>query len=71
MRSPPGDGGKGTLRGRKRTLQNDPTLLADLDELNTGPTATWNRESLLRWTTNGIRQSTVALRSFGEAAVTD
>jgi hypothetical protein len=52
--------------GRKRTLQKDPTLLADLEGL-VEPSASGDPESPLRWTAKSVRQLAGALQGMGHA----
>ncbi len=52
--------------GRKRTLEKDPTLLADLEGL-VEPTASGDPESPLRWTSKSVRQLAGALQGMGHA----
>ena len=52
--------------GRKRTLDKDPTLLADLEGL-VEPTASGDPESPLRWTSKSVRQLAGALQRMGHA----
>ena len=52
--------------GRKRTLEKDPTLLADLEGL-VEPTASGDPESPLRWTSKSLRQLAEALQGMGHA----
>jgi len=52
--------------GRKRTLDKDPTLLADLEGL-VEPTASGDPESPLRWTSKSVRQLAAALQGMGHA----
>jgi len=52
--------------GRKRTLEKDPTLLADLEGL-VEPTASGDPESPLRWTSKSLRQLAGALQDMGHA----
>jgi len=53
--------------GRKRTIEKDPTLLADLEAL-VEPTASGDPESPLRWTAKSLRQLAAALQAMGHAA---
>jgi Rhodopirellula transposase DDE domain len=52
--------------GRKRTIDKDPTLLADLEAL-VEPTASGDPESPLRWTAKSVRQLAAALQVMGHA----
>jgi hypothetical protein len=52
--------------GRKRTLEKDPTLLADLEAL-VEPTTSGDPESPLRWTSKSVRQLAAALQGLGHA----
>ncbi|MGH7310820.1 MAG: ISAzo13 family transposase, partial [Candidatus Rokuibacteriota bacterium] len=52
--------------GRKRTIEKDPTLLADLEAL-VEPTASGDPESPLRWTSKSVRQLAAALQAMGHA----
>jgi Rhodopirellula transposase DDE domain len=52
--------------GRKRTIDKDPTLLADLEAL-VEPTASGDPESPLRWTAKSVRQLAAALQAMGHA----
>jgi Rhodopirellula transposase DDE domain len=52
--------------GRKRTIDKDPTLLADLEAL-VDPTAAGDPESPLRWTAKSVRQLAAALQVMGHA----
>src|SRR6266849_774826 len=52
--------------GRKRTIEKDPTLLADLEGL-VEPTASGDPESPLRWTSKSVRQLAAALQAMGHA----
>jgi hypothetical protein len=52
--------------GRKRTIDKDPTLLADLEGL-VEPTAAGDPESPVRWTSKSVRQLAGALRTMGHA----
>ena len=50
--------------GRKRTIEKDPTLLADLEGL-VEPTASGDPASPLRWTSKSVRQLATALQAMG------
>ena len=50
--------------GRKRTLDKDPTLLADLEGL-VEPTAAGDPQSPLRWTSKSVRQLAETLQGMG------
>ena len=50
--------------GRKKNLQKDPTLLADLEGL-VEPTASGDPQSPLRWTSKSVRKLAVELRAMG------
>ncbi|MGH2372046.1 MAG: ISAzo13 family transposase [bacterium] len=52
--------------GRKRNIEKDPTLLADLEGL-VEPTASGDPESPLRWTSKSVRQLAAALQAMGHA----
>jgi hypothetical protein len=52
--------------GRKRSIDKDPTLLADLEAL-VEPTASGDPESPLRWTAKSVRQLAAALQAMGHA----
>ena len=52
--------------GRKRTLEKDPTLLADLEGL-VEPTASGDPQSPVRWTSKSVRQLAAALQAMGHA----
>jgi hypothetical protein len=52
--------------GRKRTLDKDPTLLADLEGL-VEPTAAGDPQSPLRWTSKSVRQLAGTLQGMGHA----
>jgi Rhodopirellula transposase DDE domain len=50
--------------GRKRTLERDPTLMADLEGL-VEPTASGDPMSPLRWTAKSVRQLAASLQRMG------
>ena len=50
--------------GRKRTIDKDPTLLADLEGL-VEPTASGDPMSPLRWTSKSVRQLAASLQGMG------
>lgn len=50
--------------GRQRTVEKDPTLLANLEGL-VEPTAAGDRMSPLRWTTKSVRQLAATLQAMG------
>ena len=50
--------------GRKRTVDKDPTLRADLERL-VEPSASGDPQSMLRWTSKGIRKLAAELRAMG------
>lgn len=52
--------------GRKRLLEKDPTLLADLEAL-VEPTASGDPESALRWTSRSVRTLAGYLKDHGHA----
>lgn len=52
--------------GRKRLVDKDPTLMADLDGL-VEPTARGDPESPLRWTCKSVRKLTQQLRAMGHS----
>ncbi|MFQ5830970.1 MAG: ISAzo13 family transposase [Candidatus Methylomirabilia bacterium] len=52
--------------GRKRTLDKDPSLLADFDGL-VEPTASGDPQSPLRWMSKSVRQLAGALQAMGHA----
>ena len=52
--------------GRKKNLQKDPTLLADLEGL-VEPTASGNPQSPLRWTSKSVRKLAAELRAMGHS----
>jgi hypothetical protein len=52
--------------GRKKTIEKDPTLLADLEGL-VEPTASGDPQSPLRWTSKSVRKLAVELRAMGHA----
>lgn len=53
--------------GRKRAIEKDPTLLADLESL-VEPTAAGDPDSPLRWTSKSLRRLASDLRSMGHEA---
>lgn len=57
---------RGAGAGRKRTVDKDPTLLADLEGL-VEPTASGHPESTLRWTAKSVRKLAAELRAMGHA----
>ena len=52
--------------GRKKNLQKDPTLLADLEGL-VEPTASGDPQSPLRWTSKSVRKLAAELRAMGHS----
>ena len=52
--------------GRKRAIEDDPTLMADLEGL-VEPTASGDPESPLRWTSKSVRKLATELQSMGHA----
>ena len=50
--------------GRKKNMEKDPTLLADLEGL-VEPTASGDPQSPLRWTSKSVRKLAVELRAMG------
>ena len=57
---------RGPGGGRKRVLDKDPTLLADLEGL-VEPTASGHPESTLRWTAKSVRKLAAELRAMGHS----
>ena len=53
--------------GRKRAVDKDPTLCADLEGL-VEPSASGDPQSALRWTSKGIRKLAAELRAMGHEA---